>query len=203
MTAAETELVAAPRVVRHLPADPRPPKRNRRLGTVAASLVIVGGSAGMAAAASGALPGEPLYPIKRGVEQVATAVRLGDASKGKALLDQAATRLDEVRAAPGAGLSRPRPGREPPSKPSGAPPTRARPSCSRPTRPSGDTEDITTVRDFTAEQMADIARPVRHLGQHRRAAARCRRHPGRHRPAGARPLRGLRPARVTRRRRQR
>ena len=105
MTAAETELVAAPRVVRHLPQE-RPPPSRRRLGTIAASLVIVGGSAGMAAAASGALPGDALYPIKRGVEQAGTAVRFSDASKGEALLEQAAARLDEVRALQAQGLAR-------------------------------------------------------------------------------------------------
>ena len=52
----------------------------------------------MAAAASGALPGETLYPIKRGIEQVTTAAHFGDAAQGRALLGQAATRLDEVRA---------------------------------------------------------------------------------------------------------
>ncbi len=95
MTAAETELVAAPAVVRRL--EPTRTTRNRRLGTMAAALVIVGGSAGMAAAASGSLPGEALYPVKRGVEQVGTAVRFGNADKGHALLGRATTRLAEVR----------------------------------------------------------------------------------------------------------
>ncbi len=94
MTAAATELVAAGPVVRHL--APARTRRNRRLGTLAASLVIVGGGAGMAAAASGSLPGEALYPVKRGVESAATAVHFGDAAKGTSLLGQAATRLDEV-----------------------------------------------------------------------------------------------------------
>lgn len=97
MTAAETDLVAAPPVVRRAAPvrTPATPVR-RRLGTVAATLVIVGGSAGMAAAASGALPGDSLYPVKRGVEDMSTAVHVGDASKGRSLLDQAATRLDEA-----------------------------------------------------------------------------------------------------------
>lgn len=98
MTAAETDLVAAPPVVRRAPPTraPATPAR-RRLGTVAATLVIVGGSAGMAAAASGALPGDSLYPVKRGVEDISTAVHVGDASKGRSLLTQAATRLDEAQ----------------------------------------------------------------------------------------------------------
>lgn len=98
MTAAETDLVPAPQVARRVAPTrtPATPAR-RRLGTVAASLVIVGGTAGMAAAASGALPGDSLYPVKRGVEDISTAVHVGDASKGRTLLDQAATRLDEAR----------------------------------------------------------------------------------------------------------
>ena len=97
LVAAETELVAAPdTTVRRL--HPREQGRtSRRLGTVAATLVIVGGTAGMAAAAGGALPGEALYPVKRGTEQVGTALSLGDAAKGRSLLGQAATRLDEAR----------------------------------------------------------------------------------------------------------
>lgn len=98
ITAAETDLVAAPPVVRRAAPTraPATPAR-RRLGTVAATLVIVGGSAGMAAAASGALPGESLYPVKRGVEDLATAVHVGDASKGRSLLAQADKRLDEAQ----------------------------------------------------------------------------------------------------------
>lgn len=94
MAAAETELVPdRTAVVRAL--RPVTPAR-RRLGSVAASLVIVGASAGVAAAADRALPGEALYPVKRGTEQVSTALRVGEAREGRALLDQAATRLDEA-----------------------------------------------------------------------------------------------------------
>ncbi len=96
MAAAETELVPdRTAVVRAL--RPVTPAR-RRLGSVAASLVIVGASAGVAAAADNALPGEALYPVKRGTEQVGTALRVGEAREGRALLDQAATRLDEAEA---------------------------------------------------------------------------------------------------------
>ncbi len=96
MTAAATEMVRAPAAVHQL--VPRPTTTNRRrLGTVAATLVIVGGSTGMAVAASGALPGDPLYPVKRGIEQAQAAAHLDQAGRGTALLDQAATRLDEVR----------------------------------------------------------------------------------------------------------
>ena len=49
--------------------------RDRRIALVASSLVLVGGTAGMAAAAQNALPGEALYPIKRGLEKVQTELR--------------------------------------------------------------------------------------------------------------------------------
>lgn len=94
MTAAETEMVAAPPAVRRTAT---PARRRRRLGTIAAALIIVGGSAGMAAAAAGAQPGESLYPIKRGVERVNIAAHLSDAGKGAALLDQADRRLEEMQ----------------------------------------------------------------------------------------------------------
>ncbi len=154
MTAAETDLVAAPRPVTPLPQTRA--RRRRRLGTAAASLVIVGGSAGMAAAASGALPGDPLYPIKRGIEQVGTVAHLGDANRGGALLDHAATRLDEVASLQARGTP--------------APDLVARTLDSFDSeagqgadklfvsyQADGDTQHINTVRDFTVAQMAAIA----------------------------------------------
>jgi hypothetical protein len=158
MTAAETELVASPTGarsnVRHL--TPARPRTRRRLGTVAASLVIVGGTAGMAAAANGSLPGEGLYPIKRGVENAETLVHLGDVSKGKAMLDQASTRLDEVRSLQGKG------------SPDAALISRTIDSFSssadagsarlfKAYAETGDTKHIIAVRTFAAEQMATIA----------------------------------------------
>ncbi|MET0999231.1 MAG: DUF5667 domain-containing protein [Marmoricola sp.] len=154
MTAAETDLVAAPSVVRRLPPT-RTPQRNRRVGTIAASLVIVGGSAGMAAAASSSLPGEGLYPIKRGVEQASTAVRIGDAAKGRTQLDHAAARLDEVRdlqalGSPDAQLIATTIDSFSNAADSGSAKLFAAYAA------SGDDADITAVRDFTAAQMAQI-----------------------------------------------
>jgi hypothetical protein len=153
MLAAETDLVAAPPVVRRLPSKAR---RNRRIGTLAASLVIVGGSAGMAAAASGALPGEALYPIKRGVEQVQVASHFGDASKGAALLGQAGTRLDEIQAMTASGStdtdlldSTVADFRS--SANSGAD------KLFKAYQSDADTADVTTVRDFTASAMSQVA----------------------------------------------
>ena len=154
MTAAETELVTAPAPVRSLPQE-RTQRRNRRLGTIAASLVVVGGTAGMAAAANGALPGDALYPIKRGIEQVTTAAHLSDASQGKALLDQASTRLEEVRALQAQGSADPDLIAETVDAFNAAADSGSEKLFSS-YQSSGDQADISTVRDFTASQMAGI-----------------------------------------------
>ena len=71
--------------------------RERRIALAASSLVLVGGTAGMAAAAQNALPGEALYPIKRGLEKAQTQLARNDAERGKDLLAQADSRLVEVQ----------------------------------------------------------------------------------------------------------
>jgi hypothetical protein len=154
MAAAETELVAIPSVVRSL--DPvRAKRNNRRLGTAAASLVIIGGTAGMAAAASGALPGHALYPVKLGVEQADAALHLSNAGKGKALLGQASTRLEEVlrlqaQGSPDSALV---------ASTVDAFLSDAETGSDRlfaAYEDSGDTRDIEAVRAFTAQQMDTI-----------------------------------------------
>ncbi len=157
MAAAETELVPAPPAARPATVTPLRRRNKRRLGPVAASLVIVGGSAGMAAAASGALPGEALFPLKRGGEQVTTAVRIGDVSKGKALLGQAENRLDEIEALVASGSADPTlvsQGVDAFRESATAGSDKLFVSYQR----TGDAEDITRVRDFTAEQMAALGR---------------------------------------------
>jgi hypothetical protein len=153
LAAAETELVAAPNVVRLAPR--RTSKTRRRLGTAAASLVIVGGTAGMAAAASGALPGEPLYPVKLGVEQAATALRMSDATEGEALLKQAATRMEEVRALQAQGADPELLATTLDSFRTAA--DEGSQKLFTAYQNEGNSQDIATVRDFTAEQMAEVA----------------------------------------------
>lgn len=72
-------------------------RRERRLVVAATALVMAGGTAGMAAAAQQALPGEALYPIKRGLEAARADLTSDDATKGRTLLQQADGRLEEVR----------------------------------------------------------------------------------------------------------
>ncbi len=78
-----------------LPARERG-RRERRLAVAASAFVLVGGTTTMAAAAQSALPGDTLYPIKRGIERVEAGLNVGPADRGRDVLDQAADRLAEV-----------------------------------------------------------------------------------------------------------
>lgn len=71
-------------------------RRERRLVAAASAFVLVGGTATMAAAAQSSLPGDALYPIKRGIERAEAGLNLSTAGKGKDLLGQASDRLSEV-----------------------------------------------------------------------------------------------------------
>ncbi len=71
--------------------------RERRLVAAASAVVLIGGTAGMAAAAQDALPGEALYPIKRGIERAEAGLSVSQAGKGRDLLNQADDRLAEVQ----------------------------------------------------------------------------------------------------------
>jgi len=79
-----------------LPVRTRGP-RDRRLVAAASAVVFIGGTAGMAAASHNALPGEALYPIKRGIERAEAGLSMSQAGKGRDLLSQATRRLDEVQ----------------------------------------------------------------------------------------------------------
>ncbi|MFC8596216.1 DUF5667 domain-containing protein [Streptomyces atroolivaceus] len=59
--------------------------------------VAAGAFGGVAAASSDALPGDSLYPLKRGMEDISLGMADGDADRGEVYLDQASTRLSEAR----------------------------------------------------------------------------------------------------------
>lgn len=59
--------------------------------------VAAGAFGGVAAASSDALPGDSLYGLKRGMEDLQLGMASGDADRGEAYLDQASTRLSEAR----------------------------------------------------------------------------------------------------------
>ena len=71
-------------------------RKQSRFTAAVAGLVMVGTSAGIAVAAQSSVPGDGLYPLKRGLEHVGERLSLSDAGRGRDLLGQATTRLDEV-----------------------------------------------------------------------------------------------------------
>ncbi len=160
MLAARTELVAVPSGPHLAAVRTRTTHlshtRQRRLGSVAASLVILGGSAGMAAAASGALPGDSLYPIKRGGEKLNAALRLNEASKGRLLLSQAETRLAEVGELVASGADPALVTRTVDAFNSAADSGSDKLFVSY--QREGDPTDITAVREFAAQQMTELGR---------------------------------------------
>jgi hypothetical protein len=76
--------------------SPSAKRRERRLAAAVGGLAIVGASTGMAVAAQSALPGDPLYPLKRAIENAQTGVQVNEDAKGKTLLENASGRLEEV-----------------------------------------------------------------------------------------------------------
>ncbi|MFE9256545.1 DUF5667 domain-containing protein [Streptomyces sp. NPDC006879] len=59
--------------------------------------VAAGAFSGVAAASSDALPGDSLYGLKRGMEDLRLGMADGDSDRGEVYLDQASTRLHEAR----------------------------------------------------------------------------------------------------------
>ncbi|WP_328670717.1 DUF5667 domain-containing protein [Streptomyces sp. NBC_00328] len=59
--------------------------------------VAAGAFGGVAAASSDALPGDSLYGLKRGMEDIKLDLADGDSDRGELYLDQAANRLSEAR----------------------------------------------------------------------------------------------------------
>ncbi|MFC9296511.1 DUF5667 domain-containing protein [Streptomyces sp. NPDC057011] len=59
--------------------------------------VAAGAFSGVAAASTDALPGDSLYPIKRGMEDLKLGMAEDDSDRGELYLDQASNRLSEAR----------------------------------------------------------------------------------------------------------
>jgi len=79
------------------PGTPRTQRRRRRLAAAVSGVVLVGTTATVAVAAQSALPGDGLYPIKRGLESAHAELTFDRAARGRLLLDNAGTRLDEAQ----------------------------------------------------------------------------------------------------------
>ncbi len=100
VTAAETELAAAPAASRLGIRRPTAPgtRRERRVAAAVGAFAVAAASGSMAVAAQSSLPGDTLYPLKRGIENVRAGLSRGDDGRGAALLGDARGRLDEVGA---------------------------------------------------------------------------------------------------------
>lgn len=101
MTEAADVLVVAPapsstgtRVAADTARTPSP--RRRRLAGLAAALVAGTATVGLVSSSASAVPGDVLYPVKRGVESVQLAVHRDDVGRGQTQLDQASERLLEA-----------------------------------------------------------------------------------------------------------
>src|SRR6478609_6850435 len=70
--------------------------RERRARIAVAGLALVGATATLSVVAQSALPGDLLYPLKRGIESAEAGIRVSEQGKGTTLLASASTRLDEV-----------------------------------------------------------------------------------------------------------
>ena len=72
-------------------------RRRVRVARIAAvTCLVVGVTGGVAAASQSALPGDPLYGVKRGIERAQVSFAGSDATEGQRLVNQASTRLDEI-----------------------------------------------------------------------------------------------------------
>jgi hypothetical protein len=100
MVAASTELKPVPARQRddvaRLTIKPVRTRRERRIGIAVGAFAIVGATTSMAVASQGALPGDPLYPVKRAIENTQAGFAVGDDSKGETVLGNASRRLDEA-----------------------------------------------------------------------------------------------------------
>lgn len=74
------------------------PKLSRRLAVGGLTVGVAAGAfGGVAAASTNALPGDTLYGLKRGMEDLKLDLAGGNASRGEVYLDMAATRMQEAR----------------------------------------------------------------------------------------------------------
>lgn len=160
--AAATPLTAAAEAdrLRLRPVDPgrvRNP-RERRIGLALGGLALVGATATMAVVAQSALPGDTLYPLKRGIENAHAGFSVGDDGKGSTVLANASTRLSEIEA-----LARDGRGDDHPAAVSDTlndfteQATEAADLLLASYADKGDPADVTKVRTFTATSMSSLA----------------------------------------------
>jgi hypothetical protein len=96
LAAAAAERDDADERLRLRPVAPRTRRRQRRLAAVVSGVALVGVSTTVAVASQSALPGDRLYSVKRGLESAHAQLTFDRAARGRVLLDNAGTRLDEA-----------------------------------------------------------------------------------------------------------
>lgn len=154
MAEAETALQPGAGSLR-LPPRERGPLE-RRLAVAASAFVIIGGTTTMGAAAQSALPGEALYPIKRGIERAEAQLNTSPAGKGRDVLGQASDRLVEVEGLLSAGSDSALPRVSETLAQFGASATEGAHLLFESYRESGDPESIVEVRRFTTTSIASL-----------------------------------------------
>jgi hypothetical protein len=154
LTPAAVEEAATDERLRLRPVAPRTRRRNRRLAVVLSGAVLVGGSATMAVAAQSALPGDGLYPLKRGLENAHAELTFDRADRGRVLLDSASTRLDEVDQLSRNGGSADQVGRTLDAFTDEA--VQGSDLLVSDYQATGDTSSMTSVREFSAASMARL-----------------------------------------------
>lgn len=104
MAEAGTVFVAA-EPARRTPRAPRRSLRtlSRRFAAGGAAAAVTVGSLGMISTSQAAVPGELLYPVKRGVENAEVALQPDPIDRARTRLDHASERLDETRSLVGEG----------------------------------------------------------------------------------------------------
>jgi hypothetical protein len=88
----------APRAVVTVDRERRSAGHRVKQAVAAVAVASVVAGVGAAAASTRALPGDPLYGLKRQVENVQLTLAQGDVGRGRELLEQADTRLGEAEA---------------------------------------------------------------------------------------------------------
>jgi hypothetical protein len=97
LVAAAAEREDADERLRLRPTTPHARRRQRRLAAVISGVALVGVSTTVAVASQSALPGDGLYSVKRGLESAHAQLTFDRAARGRVLLDNAGTRLDEAQ----------------------------------------------------------------------------------------------------------
>jgi hypothetical protein len=97
LAAAAAQREDADERLRLRPSTPHTRRRQRRLAAVISGFALAGVTTTVAIASQSALPGDHLYSIKRGLESAHAQLTFDRAARGRVLLDNAGTRLDEAQ----------------------------------------------------------------------------------------------------------